>query len=304
MKKEVFQNILDHIDRDKAAELIFRDNDKEYIRRFIPNERLILLGGGHVSLALCRMAQMIGFSVTVVDDRPEFAYPSRFPWADEVICGDFISTIASLKIKETDFVCILTRGHRWDQECVEAVLSGTMPQYLGMIGSKRRVAGLKEYLHETGYDQDRIDQLHAPIGLPIGGQTPAEIAVSICAEMISCRHHQLNYTDRALSATNTDRDLLEFIIGSDVPCAVAVVISVSGSAPVSDGAIMGVDAEGQISGTVGGGCGEAAAIAKASRVIANGTSCVLDLDMSNEVAADNGLVCGGMMRILIEPVFD
>ncbi|MCQ2500785.1 MAG: XdhC family protein, partial [Lachnospiraceae bacterium] len=107
---------------------------------FYPEDRLIILGGGHVALPLVEFGAKAGFSVTVVDDRLSFANPGRFPWADHVICDSFEHAIKSLNIRRQDYVCILTRGHRWDADCLRAILSGEEPGYLGMIGSRRRVA--------------------------------------------------------------------------------------------------------------------------------------------------------------------
>lgn len=303
MKAEVFQRILNTVKDGKNAEMVIGDGQSEYIRKFLTNDRLIILGGGHVGLALCKMASMLDFSITVADDRPAFANCERFSQADSVICDSFENAIRSLQIRDTDYVCVLTRGHRWDQTCVEAILSGVMPHYLGMIGSRRRVAGMKECLSDKGFPQDRIDRLYAPIGLAIGAQTPAEIALSICAEMIrikrSVREEDAGNT---LFAKNTDIDTLEFLANADVPRAVLTVLSSDGSTPVESGAMMAVDALGSAHGTIGGGCSEAAAAAKARRIIGTGKSAVIDFDMTEEVAADNGMVCGGSMTVMIEDI--
>lgn len=302
MDQKIFSDILEQINRGENAEwLVFADG-KEYIRRFEPKERLILLGCGHVSLDVYRMALLLGFEITVVDDRPDFANQARFPKAT-VICDDFRSAISKLDISERDYVCVLTRGHRWDRECVEAILSGRMPYYLGMIGSRRRVAGLRESLLENGFDADKIDQLHAPIGLSIGALTTAEIALSICAELIAeKRRDGRRPSDNELMQTNTDVEMLRYLAASDEPRAVLLVLSSSGSTPVKSGSIMAVNALGKGYGTIGGGCSEAAAVVRARRIIGTGKSAVIDIDMTNEVAAENGMVCGGEMRVLIENV--
>lgn len=162
MRSEAFREILLRLDRGESPELVLSANGKDYIRRFVAGDRLILLGGGHVSLDVYRMALMLDFSITVVDDRPSFANHGRFPEA-EVICDSFVSAIEKLEITERDYVCVLTRGHQWDRQCVEAILSGKMPYYLGMISSRRRAEGLKALLAEQGYEQARIDTLRAPI---------------------------------------------------------------------------------------------------------------------------------------------
>ena len=156
MKASVFEAISESIRRGESSDLMFTVGDQEYIRKFLRNDRLIILGGGHVGLALCNMAAQLDFTITVVDDRPAFANSQRFAKAQHVICDSFESAIKAIQICRTDYVCVLTRGHRWDQHCVEAILSGEMPHYLGMIGSRRRVAGMKETLLEKGFDAERI----------------------------------------------------------------------------------------------------------------------------------------------------
>ena len=304
MKAAVFENILRQIDHGDSAELTVKVGEKAVVRRFLRNDRLIILGGGHVGLALCRMAAMLDFSVTVVDDRPSFANPGRFPEAAQVICDSFENAIRALKICGTDYVCVLTRGHRWDQYCVETVLAGEMPYYFGMIGSRRRVAGLKEHLTQEGHPAERIEQLYAPIGLPIGGQTPAEIALSICAEMIreKRRTYEKGDADNVLFAKNTDRSVLEMLAAGTKPRAMLLVLSSDGSTPVESGAMMAVDSDATTCGTIGGGCSDAAALAKARRSIGTGKTAVIDFDMSSEVAEENGMVCGGCMTVLIEDV--
>jgi xanthine dehydrogenase accessory factor len=97
------------------------------IERYLPKPRLIILGGGHVALARVRMAKLTDFYVTVFDDRPAFANPGRFPEADEVICDDFSRVMERVGVRRSDYVVIVTRGHKHDQDCLEGVLKGTIP---------------------------------------------------------------------------------------------------------------------------------------------------------------------------------
>ena len=171
-----FQAIWERLEGGESAELVREIEGRRYVRRFVPPERLILLGGGHVALALSKMASLLGFAVTVVDDRPAFANSERFPEAERIVCEAFEPAIRALKVRPGDYVCVLTRGHRWDAACLRELLTGTEPFYLGMIGSKRRVKGLFGALADEGFDAERIARVHAPIGLPIGAVTPEEIA--------------------------------------------------------------------------------------------------------------------------------
>ena len=302
MKANVFSDILEQLNRGESPALLLTADGNTYIRRFHKADRLILLGCGHVSLDVFRLARTIDYDITVVDDRPSFANAVRFPDA-QVICSDFASAIKDLQITERDYVCVLTRGHLWDAQCIRAILSGTMPYYLGLISSRRRAQGLKEILAQEGFDQADIDSIHAPIGLEIGAETTAEIAVSICAELIQERHKRsVNPCENELTQTNVNIDLLRYLSESNEPRAFVTVLSSAGSTPVKSGSMMAVNQIGSIIGTVGGGCGEAAAVTKARRIIGTGSSTVLTVDMSNEVAADNDMVCGGSMTVLIEDI--
>ena len=298
MRKE-FQDILNAVTEGREATLTRTVGETVYTRRFLPPERLILLGGGHVSLALYEAAVKVGFAVSVADDRPAFSSCTRFPEAKEVICDSFENALPRLNIGAGDFVCVLTRGHKDDVTCMKYLLRGNEPRYLGMIGSHRRVKGLFELLAEEGYDRERIGRVHAPIGLSIGAVTPAEIAVSILAELIAARH-ALPAGEGLLPQQNTDLDALRFLRDDSRPAALLLVLSTKGSTPVKGGALMGTDKLGNNAGTIGGGCGENQAILAARRLIGTGKSQVVTVDMTNDVAAMEGMVCGGTMDVLIE----
>ena len=149
-------------------------------------ERLILCGGGHVSLEVAHIAQRLEFELAVIDDRPEFASPERFPMAARVVCAPFLKALDALGSRESDYYVILTRGHAHDRDCLEHVLRGKYA-YAGMIGSRTKVAAVKAALEAAGIAREILDGVHSPIGLSIGAQTPAEIAVSIAAELVQER---------------------------------------------------------------------------------------------------------------------
>ncbi len=157
-----------------------------YIEPIIPNPRVYIFGGGHVSLSVAKMSKMVGFEVVVLDDRPQFANRERFPEADEVIAEEFEFSLAKLQVNRSSYLVIVTRGHAYDQEVLEwAVKTGA--RYLGMIGSRRKIQMVYASLKEKGVPVEKLDRVHAPIGLDIGALTPEEIAVSIVAEMIQER---------------------------------------------------------------------------------------------------------------------
>ena len=289
------------------AELVLNTKDdcgaeKTYTRAFLPPCRLILLGGGHVSQPLCRYAADLEFGVTVVDDRPSFANAARFPDAEHVVCDSFVKAINELAITRYDFVCVITRGHRYDAVCLRQIFAGVMPRYLGLIGSKRRTIELFHMLEEEGFGRALIDRVHTPIGLPIGAETPKEIAISILAELIQQRSSRSAEREaERLALTSHEPELLHYLSENREPCALAVVVEKRGSTPVPTGAVMAVNPLGGIVGTVGGGCGEHEILKHALETLRTGQARLVELDMSNDVAEEEGMVCGGRMWVWIEP---
>lgn len=167
---------------------------KIFIDPIFPQTRLIILGGGHIALPLVKMGKFLGFQITVVDDRPSFANRARFAEADEVICEEFEKAIKGLSIDRNTYVVIVTRGHRYDKECLANVLECPVkPAYIGMIGSRRKVAAIIDDLKESGVTDEVLNTVYAPIGLDIGAQTPEEISLSILSEMVMIKHY--GYSD-------------------------------------------------------------------------------------------------------------
>lgn len=150
-----------------------------------PRARLIVCGAGHIALPLGRFALELGFAVTVVDDRPDFADPSRFPGC-EVIAADFAETLRELPMGPSTYVVVITRGHEHDAECLAEILPRETA-YVGMIGSRRRGQIVLEELGRQGIARERLEQVFTPIGLPVGAESPAEIALCIVAELVAVR---------------------------------------------------------------------------------------------------------------------
>jgi xanthine dehydrogenase accessory factor len=146
---------------------------------------LLVVGAGHIALPLAQIASLSDFSVTVLDDRRQFASPERFPTANRVIAAPLRETLRELPTDEDTFVVLVTRGHSQDVECLLEVLNRPVA-YIGMIGSERRISAVFELLsEERGIDPTLLDKVSAPIGIAIGARTPAEIAVCIMAEVIN-----------------------------------------------------------------------------------------------------------------------
>lgn len=190
---------------DKAAAEILRDapgtreagagcrelpGDLElYVERVEPPPELVIVGAGHIAQPLAAIGKLLGYRVTVLDDRPEFARRERFPDADRVIVADFSDPFAGVPIHARTRLVLVTRGHRYDYDCLRTLATmETEPAYIGMIGSRRRVRAVFEQLAAEGFDAEWLGRVHAPVGLHLGGETPAEIAVAIAAEMILAAH--------------------------------------------------------------------------------------------------------------------
>jgi xanthine dehydrogenase accessory factor len=147
---------------------------------------LLVVGGGHIGQALADIGALMGFSVAVVDDRPEFASAERFPQAERVICGDFEEELRRFPITPQTYVVVVTHGHREDELSLRQVVTSEAA-YVGMIGSRRRSAMVIRHLSDDGYPREALARVRTPIGLDIGAETPEEIAVSIMAEIIQAR---------------------------------------------------------------------------------------------------------------------
>jgi len=154
-----------------------------FVDPIVGAQRLIVAGAGHIAQPLASLGSMLGFHVTVIDDRAAFANRERFPGADQLVVKPFASAVASLLLDRDCYLVSVTRGHAYDEEVVRAALA-TDCGFIGMIGSRRRVRAMLERLAERGVAPDKLEQVHAPLGVDIGAETPEEIAVAIIAEII------------------------------------------------------------------------------------------------------------------------
>jgi xanthine dehydrogenase accessory factor len=158
-----------------------------YIEPIEPSPELFIVGAGHVGFHLARLAAEVGFRVHVVDDREKFANAERFPTAVEVVVDDIPSWIDRANFPANAYAVIVTRGHTNDLEALR-VLAPRELRYLGLIGSRAKVARIYEALVADRIPAEALERVHAPIGLDIGAVTPQEIAVSILAELIAVKH--------------------------------------------------------------------------------------------------------------------
>ena len=157
-----------------------------YIEPILPTPTVFIFGGGHISLFVSKISAMAGFQVAVIDDRARFANQERFPEAGQVIAEEFFLAFPQLKVNRSSYLVIVTRGHAYDQEVLEWALN-TEARYIGMIGSKKKIQTVYKNLEAQGTAREKLQRVHAPIGLEIGALTPEEIAVSIVGQMIQVR---------------------------------------------------------------------------------------------------------------------
>jgi xanthine dehydrogenase accessory factor len=270
---------------------------------FFPPPRLILFGCGHVALPLARMAALLKFEVILFDDRPSFADPRRFPGAAQVICDAFASIPARLSIRAGDYVVIITRGHRYDQDCLRQVLSGVFPRYVGMIGSRRRAGIVLRRMVEEGHAEELTRRVHAPIGLDIGAVTPEEIALSILAQVVRTRRVRDIPDAGGAEGEGLDRAVLEWLAGEHAErAALVTVLAARGSTPREAGARLLLLEDGSLLGSIGGGCAEAEVLRQARGVLSGGGWRLAVSDLADSAAEEEGMVCGGAMEVLIEAV--
>lgn len=156
------------------------------IEPVVASPLLYIFGGGHVAGEIVPLAAHVGFQVVVIDDRPDFADPARFPDAADVRQASFESILDQVPVNSASYLVIVTRGHIHDKTVLAQALR-TEARYIGMIGSSRKIGIIYDRLLEEGFDRSQLDRVHAPIGLDIGAETPEEIAVSIVAELILAR---------------------------------------------------------------------------------------------------------------------
>lgn len=276
---------------EKHANICDVDGQKIFVERFAGRPQLILLGGGHISLSLANLGKMLGFAVTVVDDRSEFANTTRFSMADTVICSDFSKAFEQIEDLYSNYYVVVTRGHQADETCVKEILKRKY-SYLGMIGSKTKVAKTKENLLMSGFSSEKLDTIFAPIGLKIGAVTPEEIAVSIMAEIIQEKHKN--------STGYIPQDVLECLSNGNWG-ELALIVKKHGSSPQVSGARMVVKDGKIVAGTIGGGAVENACVEHCKELSALKQPYDLKtFHLNPKDGADLGMICGGVNTIFFQ----
>ncbi|MGE9941167.1 XdhC family protein [Bariatricus sp. SGI.161] len=261
------------------------------------DKRIVICGGGHVSIPVIMLGVMMGCEVTVLEDRPSYADDARRAGATTVICEPFEKGLEKVSGSADTFFVIVTRGHRYDQICLEKIAQKEHA-YIGMIGSRKRTAMVKENLKEKGIDSAVLDAVYTPIGLNINAETPVEIAVAIMAEIIQVKNRQKRsggYTKEMIKAVLEQEP-------DHSPKVLATIVARKGSAPRGIGTKMLILRNGKCIGTIGGGCMEANVIQKARLMVATGMprARICQVDMTGNDAEEEGMVCGGVISVLLE----
>ena len=264
-------------------------------------KRIVVCGAGHVSMPIIKIAKMIGFYVTVIDDRPVFAENGRQAGADEVVCDEFGPALDAITGDKDTFFIIVTRGHKWDVLCLRSILRKPHA-YVGMMGSSRRVRMVKDQLKYEGFDPELAEEVHAPIGLPIEAETPEEIAVSIMSEIIQVKNRDKDilFPEELLEAVNGAHHS-EPLPGRKI---LAVITQRKGSTPREVGTRMLLTEDGELVGTIGGGCAEGNVISEARLMFSeeNPSPRSIRVDMFADEASEEGEVCGGSIDVWLQEV--
>jgi xanthine dehydrogenase accessory factor len=171
-----------------------------FVEPILPQPRLYLFGGGHISTAVAKVASLAGFWIGVIDDRASFANAERFPNAGEIYTN-WEDAFEKIKPNASTYLVIVTRGHKDDMRVLEWAAS-TDARYIGMIGSQRKVLSVYKALEKTGITPEQLGRVYAPVGLEIGALTPEEIAVSITSEIIAVRRKADNLPHKSVKLSH------------------------------------------------------------------------------------------------------
>ena len=289
--------VIQAIPENKKSQLISLDDEKIYIEFLRKANNVVVCGAGHISISIIKMCKLLDLPVTVIDDRITFTDNAVREGADNVICEAFEKALDKIEGDNGTYFIIVTRGHRYDQICLQKIIEKENA-YIGMIGSRLRVKKVLDYLEEQGISREKLNRVYTPIGLYIGAETPAEIAVAIMAQVIEVKNKVKgsgSYSDEIINAI-TDENT------RNIPKAQVTIVSRKGSAPREVGTKMIVMKDGTMIGTIGGGCVEADLRQAAFQCIENNECRLIQVDMTGSEAEDEGMVCGGIVEIYVEPL--
>lgn len=281
------------VGRGRQAGLVTCGDTSIFQQWLWPQPGLVIFGGGHVAQPVAHIGALLGFRVTVCDDRPEFANQERFPGA-QVLALPYEEAFRHLAPNSCHYLVIVTRGHFHDRTCLAQALK-TDAAYIGVIGSAKKAAATRDWLLAQNTPREQVERIHSPIGLNIGAISPAEIAVSILAEIIRVKSQRPTAAGiETLAAALACKPESE-------TWGLVTVVAASGSTPQIIGARMLLKSSGETVGTVGGGPVENMALEAAKLVRGTRVPRLLAYNLDNSMAAAEGMICGGRMTIFIQP---
>ena len=291
-----------YITRIKGSGMSIVEGKQVYSEVIGHEKKLVICGAGHVSMPIIQIGRMIGFSVTVIEDREIFADNARRQGADNVICDTFANGLAQIPSDDDTYFVIVTRAHRWDRECLR-IISGKPHAYVGMMGSKRRVSLVLNELRKEGIPEEFLGSVCTPIGLKIGAETPEEIAVSVMAQIIEIK----NWDKRAFAYP---REMMDAILGlhhseaGGLRKVMATIIKRKGSAPRDVGTKMLIMEDGTCIGTIGGGYAEAVIAEEGRKMFREEPQPkVLEVSLHADLAEKEGMICGGELEVFMDPLY-
>ena len=199
-QKEALDEIINEVGKDKIIKMnnpelkelnIKGKGDIElYIEPVTDNPRLVLFGAGHIANQVSKIASLMDFEITIIDDRDEFLNKERFPEADHIIIEQYKDYLKDYEPEKNDYIVIITRGHQFDYEVLSSTIDADC-KYVGMIGSSKKIREVFDKLREVdNVSEELLDTVHTPIGLSIGAETTAEIAVAIMGEIVQVRRQK------------------------------------------------------------------------------------------------------------------
>ena len=184
----------------KGVDMICGGEVEVFIEVYKNRPKLLIAGGGHVGYAIYEVASLLDFDIIIFEDREGLLNDDRFPKAKELVLGDISENLGNYPIDENTYIVIVTRGHQYDEGCLEAVIDSDA-KYIGAMGSKKKVRTMFKNLMDKGISEEKLEKVYSPIGLKISGESPEEIAISILAEILLIKNqgeliHMMNTLDR------------------------------------------------------------------------------------------------------------
>ncbi|MGL4345036.1 MAG: XdhC family protein [Cellulosilyticaceae bacterium] len=255
---------------------------------------LVICGGGHVGYYMVTLGHMLDFEVTLIEDRESFANHERFP-NTQIICKPFTEGLKAIEKPDRCYFVIVSRGHAEDMACLETILQQGF-KYVGMMGSKAKIALVMKSLEAKGFEKEILECVHTPIGLAIGAVTPAEIGVSIAAELIKAKSQQ-----EEMPYVGTE--VIE-ALRRDEAAVLATIVAKSGSAPNGIGATIVLKRDGTAVGTIGGGRIEHIVLERAREVSSTEVIETQTYNVAPKGDDPIGMICGGAVTIRMETILE